>query len=71
MTIMKWRAGYMQLLVYGIIPVPYQLWTRQQLKYYDIYVGFLCAAFCLYGGYPAPFLLLSYLRAYLPYYTTG
>ncbi|KAJ9114294.1 hypothetical protein QFC22_005746 [Naganishia vaughanmartiniae] len=47
---MKWRAGYMQLPIYGIIPVPYQLWTRQQLKYNNIYVGFLCAAFCLYDA---------------------
>ncbi|KAJ9114293.1 hypothetical protein QFC22_005745 [Naganishia vaughanmartiniae] len=50
LTHMKWKAGYMQLPVYGIIPIPYQLWTAGQLKYNNIYVGFLCGAFCLYDA---------------------
>jgi hypothetical protein len=41
----------MQLPVYGIIPIPYQLWTAEQLKNNNIYIGFLCGAFCLYGKY--------------------
>ncbi|KAJ9096427.1 hypothetical protein QFC21_005249 [Naganishia friedmannii] len=50
MTLMKWKAGYIQLPIYGIIPVPYQLWSPQQLRYNNIYVAFLCGAFCLYDA---------------------
>ncbi|KAJ9114295.1 hypothetical protein QFC22_005747 [Naganishia vaughanmartiniae] len=50
LTYMKWEAGYMQLPVYGIIPVPYQLWTPQQLRWNNITVAFLCGAFCLYDA---------------------
>lgn len=47
---MKWSIGYIQLPVYGIIPVPYQLWTPQQHAWNNIFTAFLCAAFCLYDG---------------------
>lgn len=46
---LKWTVGYISLPVYGIIPVPWQLWSRQLHKQNDIYTAFLCTAFTLYG----------------------
>lgn len=49
LTHLKWSIGYLQLPVFGIIPVPWQLWTSHQMWLNNIYCAFLCTAFCLYG----------------------